>query len=197
MPLLRQGLTHAETLNRRRYPPCVKVFISWSGEPSRSIARALDGWLESVVQHVDAWMSDEEIRSGDRWNREIANALDEINFGIICVTKSNQAAPWLLFEAGALAKSVTKGRIVPLCINLYPSDITGPLADFQSRRLDEADMKRLTHDLNDASETPMKKERLDAIFSAMWPRLEAEVAAAVHSTIMNEKPQPPEFGYGQ
>jgi hypothetical protein len=39
----------------------MRVFISWSGEPSRSIARALDGWLESVVQHVDAWMSDEEI----------------------------------------------------------------------------------------------------------------------------------------
>jgi hypothetical protein len=55
----------------------VKVFISWSGEPSRSIARALDGWLESVVQHVDAWMSDEEISIGARWNDAIAKSLEE------------------------------------------------------------------------------------------------------------------------
>lgn len=37
----------------------MRVFILWSGEPSRSIARRSNGWIESLVQHVDAWMSDE------------------------------------------------------------------------------------------------------------------------------------------
>jgi TIR domain len=96
----------------------VKGFISWSGEPSRSIARALDGWLESVVQHVDAWMSDADIGSGQRWNEAISKSLDETDFGIVCVTRANQHAPWLIFEAGALAKSVNEGRVVPLCIDL-------------------------------------------------------------------------------
>ena len=33
---------------------------------------ALNGWIESVVQHVDAWMSDEDFDSGARWNEAIA-----------------------------------------------------------------------------------------------------------------------------
>jgi hypothetical protein len=33
---------------------------------------ALNGWIESVVQHVDAWMSDENLDSGARWNEAIA-----------------------------------------------------------------------------------------------------------------------------
>ena len=37
----------------------MRVFILWSGEPSPSIARRSNGWIESLVQHVDAWMSDE------------------------------------------------------------------------------------------------------------------------------------------
>jgi hypothetical protein len=48
-------------------------------------------------------MSAEEIGSGVRWNAELASALDATNFGIVCVTKSNLTAPWLLFESGALA----------------------------------------------------------------------------------------------
>lgn len=39
----------------------VKVFIGWSGEQSRSVAQALRGWLRTVVQHVEPWMSDEDI----------------------------------------------------------------------------------------------------------------------------------------
>jgi hypothetical protein len=101
------------------------------------IAKALDGWLESVVQHVDAWMSDEEIGSGQRWNEAIAHSLDETDFGIVCVTRANQHAPWLIFEAGAVAKSVKKGRVVPLYIDLLSTDITGPLEAFQGRSLDE------------------------------------------------------------
>jgi hypothetical protein len=76
-------------LTLRRYAPGVKVFISWSGQPSRSIAKALTGWLQSVVQHVDAWMSDEEVGSGARWSDATAQALGETNFGIVCVTRAN------------------------------------------------------------------------------------------------------------
>jgi hypothetical protein len=48
-------------------------------------------------------MSDAEITSGARWNDAIAKSLSETNFGIICVTRANQDAGWLLVEAGALA----------------------------------------------------------------------------------------------
>lgn len=166
----------------------MKVFISWSEEPSRSIARALDGWLESVVQHVDVWMSDEEIGSGQRWNEAISKSLDETHFGIVCVTRANQHAPWLIFEAGAIAKSVDEGRVVPLCIDLKSTDVTGPLSGFQARLLDKDGVRRLVRDLNEAAEKEMPKERLDGIFNAMWPELEAAVLDAINAVQPETQP---------
>jgi hypothetical protein len=164
----------------------VKVFISWSGEPSRSIARALDRWLESVVQAVDVWMSDEEIGSGARWNDAIAKSLSETNFGIVCLTRENQHKPWLIFEAGALAKSVAAARVVPLCIDLSPAEVTGPLEAFQARELNEAGMRRLVHDLSAASENP---KELGAVFDAMWPQLEAAVTETINATPTDTEPR--------
>ena len=103
----------------------MRVFISWSGELSRSMARALAEWLEDVLPQVDTWMSDEEIPSGARWNDVLANALDEMNFGILCVTGANHKAPWLMFEAGALAKSVKTAKLVPLCMTYIHLTLKG------------------------------------------------------------------------
>jgi hypothetical protein len=130
----------------------MRVFISWSGEPSRLIARALTEWLRPVVQHIEPWMSDEQIRSGTRWREVIGKALDGTDFGIICLTRSNQHEPWLVFEAGALAKRLEVARLVPLFIDLAPSDVTGPLEGWQGQRLDREGVRRLVFDLNEAAD---------------------------------------------
>jgi hypothetical protein len=79
----------------------MRVFISWSGEPSRSVAQALRDWPPIVVQQVEPWMSDEDIESGGRWNDQIAAELEQADYGIICLTSTNLDRPWSLFEAGA------------------------------------------------------------------------------------------------
>jgi hypothetical protein len=38
----------------------MRVIRSWSGEPSRSVAKVPLDWLHMVVQHLDPWLSDEE-----------------------------------------------------------------------------------------------------------------------------------------
>ena len=53
----------------------VKVFLSWSGERSHAAAAALRDWLPRALQSVDPWMSDEDIESGSRWSKEIADNL--------------------------------------------------------------------------------------------------------------------------
>jgi TIR domain len=182
---------------RSRYPPgnvswrepWVKVFISWSGEPSRSVALALRQWLPLVVQHVKPWMSDEELASGTRWNDSIASALEETDFGIICVTAANQHQPWLVFEAGALAKRLELACVVPLCIDVSPSDITGPLAAFQWRRLNEDGMRRLVQDISKVREQPLESSQIDRLFDALWPQLNEQLDNVIGSSCVTEGPR--------
>jgi hypothetical protein len=164
----------------------VKVFISWSGEPSRSIAEALAVWLKDVLPQIDTWMSAINIGSGDRWSDEIAKALDETHFGIVCVTRANQHAPWLIFESGA--KSVARAKVVPLCIDLPLTDVTGPLAAFQGRSLDMEGVRRLIYDLSAASEKNTPREKLDDVFDAMWPNLEAAFDEAIAHAPKSKEP---------
>jgi hypothetical protein len=125
-------------------------------------------------------MSDKEINSGTRWNEKVAKALEHTDFGIICVTAANQHNPWLMFEAGALAKRLGEdaGRVVPLCLDLEPADIIGPLEAFQGRRLDESGIRRLVQDMMILREQPLTPAQTDQLFEVMWPPF----AAQVHET---------------
>jgi hypothetical protein len=91
----------------------MKIFLSWSGERSKVVADALRSWIPDVIHAVKPWMSGVDIRAGMRWSREVDEELGDTQFGILCLTKENQTAPWLLFEAGALAKSVEGVAVCP------------------------------------------------------------------------------------
>lgn len=114
------------------------VFISWSGDRSKYIAECLAVWLKQVVQLVRPWMSSENILAGARWNAEIAKHLATTKFGIICVTPENLAAPWLVFEAGALAKTIDENtHVCPYLIGLDEIDPQHPISQFQCKRMTE------------------------------------------------------------
>lgn len=40
----------------------MRVFISWSGELSQSIAKELSEWLPSIIQSVEVFYSPEDIK---------------------------------------------------------------------------------------------------------------------------------------
>jgi TIR domain len=113
----------------------MKVFVSWSGERSRLLAQALHSWLPLVLHYVKPWLSDADVSAGDRWATVVAKELETSNFGIICVTPENLNSPWVLFEAGALAKAMQGAKVIPLLFNLEFSDISGPLAQFQAKKM--------------------------------------------------------------
>src|SRR5579875_159793 len=111
------------------------VFISWSGERSKYVAEALRGWLKQVIQAVKPWLSSEDILAGARWNVEIANRLSATKFGIICVTPENLDSNWLVFEAGALAKTIDDRTFVcPFLIDMDEINPQHPLSQFQCKR---------------------------------------------------------------
>ena len=151
----------------------MKVFISWSGERSKYVARFLYKWVGSVNHFVEPWLS-EEMPKGVRWSPEMAKALDETKFGIFCVTPENQSEPWLNFEAGALSKTVNeKSYVCPYLIDLKSTDVVGPLKEFQLTKTDQEDTFRLICSMNQAlGDQALSEGRIKASFDKWWPDLE-------------------------
>ncbi|UCE59384.1 MAG: toll/interleukin-1 receptor domain-containing protein [Phycisphaerales bacterium] len=150
----------------------MKVFISWSGERSQALAQGLRNWLPLVLHYVEPWLSEADVAAGERWAQEVAKELDASNFGIICVTPENVGAPWVLFEAGALGKSMQGSRVIPLLFSLEFSDITGPLAQFQAKKVERSGLGEVVLSVNQAADEGIPEDRANQLFEALWPEFE-------------------------
>jgi hypothetical protein len=160
-----------------------KVFISWSGPLSQKLGEALRNWLPASLQFVKPYFSPEDIEKGTKWSSEISVELETSNIGIICLTRDNTKNPWILFEAGALSKSIEKGLVCPLLFDLEPPDIKGPLTVFQGTRFVREDFKRLVTTINNAAgDSRLDPPVLDSVFDMWWPKLEAEITKILQSS---------------
>lgn len=152
----------------------MKLFISWSGTYSQKVAGVLKRWIPGVLQSVDVFYSPDDIGKGENWNNRLSKELEECNYGIICLTPENVAAPWIHFEAGSLAKAMDS-RVSALMLGINTSDVKGPLSRFQNTRFEEKDVHSLIRSINDATEHPLSSESLTYIFNIMWPHLKQEI----------------------
>lgn len=153
----------------------MKVFISWSGDRSKRLAQAFREWLPLVLHYVEPWLSEADIEAGERWAQSVAKELAASNFGIICVTSENITSPWVLFEAGALTKSLETSRVIPLLLDLEFSDISGPLAQFQAKKLSQAGIGEVIQSIQKAAEQPIPEARAKQLFEALWPEFEKKL----------------------
>lgn len=152
------------------------VFISWSGPLSHKVARVLYEWLPGVIQSIEPFISSEDIQKGTPWFNEMSNELGQISFGVICVTPDSLNSPWLLFEAGALSKGAGESRVTPLLVGVSNSDLSGPLAQFNSTSTSKEDFKRLVKTINvHLGEKGITEERLNETFENAWPALERQI----------------------
>lgn len=155
----------------------MKVFLSWSGDKSKATAELLDSWIRCVLQAVDPWISTKHIDRGALWFTEVADQLQNTTVGIICLTKENLNKPWILFEAGSLARGLTSSRVCTFLVDLQPTDIEPPLAQFNHTLPTEADMKSLIHTLNDSlKEKKLRDDILTEVFDTYWPKFEKSLA---------------------
>ena len=159
----------------REHSVRMKLFISWSGKHSGQAATALRDWLPFVLPWTQPWIASEDIRKGAAWYAELADGLQESVFGIICVDPSNIDAPWVLFEAGALANAISGGRVAPLLFGVNPSSISGPLAQFQMTTFERADMRRLITSIVEKTKGTPHVRGVEAAFDQHWPALEAAI----------------------
>ena len=156
----------------------VKVFISWSGTVSRGLAEAFRDWLPSVIQAVKPWMSGSDIDKGVRWSSEIAAELEEARVGLICLTPDNLEKPWILFEAGALSKTLEKTFVCPYLFGLRSADLQFPLAQFQATKAEKEDTRKLIHTINSAfGESRLTDDQVNKSFERCWPEFEERLKA--------------------
>ena len=107
----------------------------------------------------------------------LINELSASDLGILCLTKENLAAPWLLFEAGALAKHLEVAKVIPFRFQLKAEDVYPPLSMFQSVGDDKAGTLRLLQAINGQSKT-LRDEQLTTVFEEFWwPSFQAALAA--------------------
>jgi len=156
----------------------MKIFISWSGERSQKIAEILKVWIPSVIQVVEPFYSTEDIAKGTRSIGEISNELAASNVGIICLTQENLNSPWIMFEAGALSKNFGTSKVCPLLLDIKPSNVTGPLTQFQSAGFTSKDMKRVMKMINgELKNKALSDDVFNRVYDMWWPVLEKEIHA--------------------
>lgn len=138
----------------------MNVFISWSGNRSRAVAIALKEWLSDILQSTTAWMSEHDLDAGVRWSHRLSKVLEDSNLGVICLTPENQKSAWILFEAGALSKSLQESRLVPFLIDMLPRDVEPPLSQFQAVQADQMGTLKLMESINACCADPLTADRL-------------------------------------
>jgi hypothetical protein len=154
----------------------MRVFISWSGDRGRAAADALAGWLPLVINALKPWVSTSGIEKGTRWSSEVAAKLEDSRAGIVCLTPNSLHADWILFEAGALAKTVANTYVCTFLIGMEPSEVTGPLAQFQATKAVKPDVLRLLTTLNGAlGGDALTEQHVQTAFEVWWPQFEKQM----------------------
>ncbi len=155
----------------------MNLFLSWSGPRSKHIAESLRNWIPKVLQAVKPWMSDQDISMGARWSPEITKKLEDSKVGVICLTPENQHNPWLMFEAGALSKTVDHTYVCPYLFDLQPAQLSGPIAQFQAALANNEGTLEMIKTLNKSLEgLHIPSPRIDEIFEMWWSKLEEQLA---------------------
>lgn len=154
----------------------MKVFISWSGDKSKAIASVFKEWIPAVIQAAKPYFSPNDIDKGARWSNEIAKELETSRIGIICLTDDNLQAPWLMFEAGALSKSMEIARVCPILFGVEPTDLAGPLVQFQAAPFSKDEIHKVIKTINaQLGESSLDSNVVDSVFEKWWPDLEEKV----------------------
>jgi len=110
---------------------------------------------------------------------ELAKALEVTKVGVICLTPENLFASWLLFESGALSKTVDKGTRVCtyLLAGLQPQEVPPPLGEFQATKAEKEETRQMLQDVNKSLGSPVAEQTLNNVFDLAWPKLAAQLSA--------------------
>jgi hypothetical protein len=95
----------------------------------------------------------------------------------------------LLFEAGALSKNLDRSKVCPILFGeMEPTDVKGPLVQFQAAKFSEDEMKRVLKAVNaELGDLSLAPDVLDKVFEMWWPDLEKAVEKQVSAAIAHDR----------
>ena len=135
----------------------MELFICWSGARSRAMARIMERRLKEIVPGLEPFVST-QIEKGSLWSDELRTRLSVADAGLLCLTPESVESPWIHYEAGLLAASVSdedrEPRIYTYLLGLQPGDLTGPLRSYQSTVADRDDTEQLVKDMVKPAASP-------------------------------------------
>ncbi|MCP4546677.1 MAG: TIR domain-containing protein [bacterium] len=192
---MEESTTGPDTMNQSRKE--MDIFLSWSGERSKVVARALEKWLPKVLPGLRPWMSETSLRTGGIWQVDIFEKLRHCSIGILCLTRDNVNAPWIAFEAGSLGMGDREHSLVcPYLIDLEPSELRAPLSLANATRADAQGTLKLVQSIDKF--LGGTGESVESCFEEHWAELREAIDPARQSRGLWDAfvaSNPPEAGY--
>jgi len=156
------------------------IFISWSGDISRTVANCLRQSLP-LIYRVQPWLSTRDLPPGRPWLPELLGQLQKCHIGILVVTADNIDSPWMQFEAGALCKNFDQSRVFPFLVGLEPTNLRGPFAQIQAIPADKPGTLKLVESIRATCVPDEPIETTRERFTAFWPRIAKQLNGASQS----------------
>ena len=144
--------------------------MSWSGDTSLLVAKAVCEGIELLSDRLEPWLS-EDLEPGEEWASTLIPQIRKARLAVLCLTRRNVGAAWIAFETGAYYSSRSGQVVVPLLLDITPADVEFPLGLFQGVTADEYGLKRLFTRIGElvGLEAAAAEERFD---SQIWPQLD-------------------------
>jgi len=171
------------------------IFISWSGEDSKSheVAMMLREFLPKLHDRWFPFLSSHDLGTGISWVRGLFDNLQKSHFGILCLTQEAlRDRPWVFFEAGAIAIKLEptrqeSTRVVPLLIDFEPDQLPSPLSFFQSCQCNKKGLTDLIDSICEVSgfSTEIKNIVLDRL-EIYWKKMKEVIEAPHQDTLAKE-----------
>jgi hypothetical protein len=155
----------------------IEVFLSWSGEPSRLLATALESHLKNLSRQVvpgdrlSPWLS-EDLEPGAEWASTLIPRVRSARVAILCLTRRNVTAPWISFETGVFYSSRLKKAVIPFLLDVTSDGLSFPLGLFQGLQADRNGSKALFVRIGELA--GIGADAVEPWFLERWGQIEEE-----------------------
>ena len=156
-------MVEASNIAASRRDDPLKIFICWSGDYSKEIAKEVSTFFNDAFDpDVEVFFSEDNIKGGARWQQYLSGELQNADVGLLCLTPDNLNSSWIHYEAGALSKLVDHSLVIPLLFGVSHADLSkSPLVFFQAVTADsEKDVLQIVLDINNRLKNRSRREKL-------------------------------------